>query len=138
LIVSGDSILSNGVKHLITIHGGFDLKCLSNPKRNELEREIVNFGPDVIILEQSSINGDSILLRILRDRKKLSIILIDYQENVLHLLLRDEIRISETKDLIEIIGRGYGPLSELEIQAALPVQVEKLPAEPMEEDISKL
>jgi hypothetical protein len=126
------------VKHLITLHGGFDLKCISDPKRHELEREIVNFGPDVIILEQSSINGDSILLRILRDRKKLSIILIDYQDNLLHLFLRDEIRISETKDLIEIIGRGYGLLSELEIQAALPVQVEKLPAEQMGEDISKL
>lgn len=107
-------MLSNGVERLIKDEGTFISRCIFSPKKNELEKEISGFGPDVIILEGSIFSGEISLLQAMKDRKKWCIILLDYQDNLLHILARDEIRIFETKDLIEVIRRGFGLLGEKE------------------------
>jgi len=110
LIVSGGSMLSSGVEHLIKTDGAFILRCIFNPKKEELEQEILTFGPDVMIIEQSTMAGEAVLMQALKSRRKWCIILLDYQDNLLHVFAREEVRIFETQDLIEILRRGFGVL----------------------------
>ncbi len=111
-------MLSSGVEHLIKTDGAFVLRCIFNPKKDELEQEILNFGPDVMIIEQSSLAGETVLLQALKSRKKWCIILLDYQDNLLHIFARDEVRIFETQDLIDILRRGFGLLDGADRLAA--------------------
>ena len=105
LVISKDSLLNLALTNIIS-DSNLDLSVIESKAQqyDELVVEINTIIADVILLDKaSSFATEDILTKLLMLYPKLLLILVDQHSNWLHVYRREDILISSSTDLMEII-----------------------------------
>lgn len=105
LVISNSSLLNQALKNIIADSKlGLEVIESAAQEYDELISEINTFIADVILLDKaSSFATDDVLGKLLLLCPKLFLILVDQQSNWLHLYRREDILLTSSTDLMELV-----------------------------------
>lgn len=105
LVYRGDNLLTSGVENLLAQEDDFlVLGVTDNDDKFLSELEIDFFQPNVIILDESAINSNfPFLYEIIRKFPSMRVIVVDEGENLIQILDKQVMKVTQRTDLIDII-----------------------------------
>lgn len=109
LVYRGENLLTSGVENLLAQEEDFlVLGVKNNDDEFSSELEIDFFQPSVIILDESAINSDfPFLYEIIRKYPNMRVIVVDEGENLIQILDKRVITVTQRTDLIDIIRSDH-------------------------------
>ena len=106
LLIGCNDLITSGIESLI--QNAYDVVLLYKVIKNipDLIDEIINFKPDILVLK-NNINyvNSSSMMELLGKFPDLRILAIDEKINIIHVYERQEVRVKQSADLLELIRK---------------------------------
>ncbi len=106
LVVENESLLGAGIESLLTRETDLDLVGIASGNEADLIKIIEHSQPQVIILDEATYMTNSIrLLDLFRNYSELRLVLVNANDNLVHIYEKRKLLVSQAADLADIVRR---------------------------------
>ena len=104
LIVRSNHLLTSAVERLLTCEKDFVVRSVSMEMMGDLYEEVTYFRPHVVIIGQWDLRQDPLqIFNIVNNFPRIRFIVIDSEDNILHIYCKRQVEISQGNDLISAV-----------------------------------
>lgn len=104
LVVKGNGLLSAGIEYLLNGEVDLSIQSLSIENCAHLESELVNFNPDVIVLdERIYLSGYCELMKLIAAYPHLPFIVVSADNNLIHIYTPHAFSLTRASDFANVV-----------------------------------
>lgn len=114
LVVHGENLLIAGVESLLTHESDLKVMGVGNSNKSYFLQEVDQFHPHVVVIDESSLLADLTFLHyLLKTCPDLRIIVVDEEDNLIHIYEKRVISVAQSTDLINVIRADHSDGAQL-------------------------
>jgi len=102
--VKGNSLLSDGIEHLLDCEVDLSIQSISIEDCTQLTSELINFNPEVIVMdERIYINNYCDLMKLITAYPHLPFIVVSANDNTLHIYTPQALLVTHASDFANAV-----------------------------------